>query len=72
LSEVSLSGNADLDNAVVGNGAVIAAYATRADRPTIPFWPMLFNNVTLRLMGGDDFPMTAKVAAAHDLTDDAA
>ena len=70
--EVSLLDNVDLDNAVVGNGAVIAAYATRADRPTIPFWPMLFNNVTLRLMGSDDFPIAAKGAAAQDLTDAAA
>lgn len=70
--EVSLSDNADLDNAVVGNGAAIAAYATRAYRPTIPFWPMLFNNVTLRLMGSDDFSMAAKAAAAQDLTHAAA
>ncbi len=51
--EVSLSDNADLDNAVVANGAVIAAYATRADRTGIPFWNLLFSNVVLRLIGSD-------------------
>jgi NADPH:quinone reductase len=47
---------------------VIAAYATRADRPELPFWPLLFDNVTLRLLGSDDFPAAAKQQAATDLT----
>ncbi|MGW0611394.1 NADPH:quinone reductase [Streptomyces sp. NPDC002788] len=68
IVEVSLSDNADLDNAVAANEAVISAYATRADRTGIPFWPLLFNNVTLRLIGSDDFPAEAKRQAARDLT----
>ena len=70
--EVALSENADLDAAGVVNDAVIAAYATRADSPEIPFWPMLFANVTLRLLGSDDFPAEAKQQAARDLTGTAA
>jgi NADPH2:quinone reductase len=70
--EVALSDNADLDAAVVANDAVIAAYATRADRTELPFWPMLFANVTLRLLGSDDFPAEAKRQAARDLTSAAA
>ena len=66
--EVAMSDNADIDAAVVANDAVIAAYATRVDRPEIPFWPMLFANVTLRLLGSDDFPAEAKQQAARDLT----
>lgn len=66
--EVSLSDNADLDAAVVADNAVIAAYATRADRTELPFWPLLFANVTLRLLGSDDFPAGAKRQAARDLT----
>jgi NADPH:quinone reductase len=65
---VDFSDNAELDNAVVANNAVIAAYATRADRPELPFWPMLFANVTLRLQGSDDFSALAKRSAAADLT----
>jgi NADPH2:quinone reductase len=68
IVEVALSANADLDAAVVANDAVIAAYATRADRTEIPFWPMLFANVTLRLLGSDDFPAEAKQQAVRDLT----
>jgi NADPH:quinone reductase len=65
---VALSANADLDAAVVRNGAVLAAYASGRDRPELPFWPMLFNNLTIRLLGSDDFPAEAKDAAARDLT----
>jgi NADPH2:quinone reductase len=66
--EVAFSGNVDLDAGVVANDAVIAAYASRADRPEIPFWPLLFANVTLRLLGGDDFSADAKRQAGRDLT----
>jgi NADPH:quinone reductase len=33
---------------------------------------MLFNNLSIRLLGSDDFPQAAKDAAARDLTDAAA
>jgi NADPH:quinone reductase len=66
--EVAFSDNIDLDAAVVKNDSVIAAYATRRDRPDFPFWPMLFANVTIRLLGSDDFPVESKRQAAADLT----
>jgi NADPH2:quinone reductase len=68
IIEVSLSDNADLDDAVAANDAVIAAYATRDARTEIPFWTLLFNNVTLRLFGSDDFPDQARRQAVRDLT----
>ncbi|MGW6929965.1 NADPH:quinone reductase [Lentzea sp. NPDC054927] len=68
IIEVSMSDNADLDAAVIANDGIIAAYGTRADRTELPFWPLLFNNVTVRLFGSDDFPVAAKRAAARDLT----
>lgn len=66
--EVALSDNADLDAAIVANDAVIAAYGTRGERPELPFWPLLFANVTIRLLGSDDFSPEAKQQAARDLT----
>jgi NADPH:quinone reductase len=66
--EVALSANADLDAEVSRNGTVLAVYASPKDRPELPFWPLLFNNVTIRLLGSDDFPAEAKDAAARDLT----
>jgi NADPH:quinone reductase len=68
IVDVAFSDNADLDAAVVANDAVIAAYASRVDRPEIPYWPMLFANVTLRLLGSDDFSPLAKQQAGADLT----
>src|SRR3954452_22871194 len=68
IVEVSFSDNADLDAAVVAPEAVIAAYATRDPRPDFNLWPMLFANLTIRLLGSDDFPAAAKHQAAADLT----
>lgn len=68
IIEVPFSDNIDLDAAVAKNQTVIVAYATRRDRPDFPFWPMLFDNVTIRLLGSDDFPAEAKQQAAADLT----
>lgn len=68
IVEVALSANADLDAQLVHQATVIAAYASPDARPQIPFWPLLFANVTLRLLGSDDFPTEAKHKAARDLT----
>jgi NADPH2:quinone reductase len=45
IIEVAFSENADLDAAIAAPNAVIAAYATRSDRPDFPFGPMLFANL---------------------------
>jgi NADPH:quinone reductase len=68
IIEVDFAGNVDLDAAVAKNQAVIAAYATHQDRPSFAFWPMLFDNVTIRLLGSDDFPASARQEAVADLT----
>jgi NADPH2:quinone reductase len=68
IVEVAFSDNADLDAAVAAPEAVIAAYATRDPRPDFDFWSMLFANLTIRLLGSDDFPQAAKQQAAADLT----
>jgi NADPH:quinone reductase len=69
IVEVSFSDNVDLDATVLKNNGVIAAYATRRDRPDFPFWPMLFENIVIRLLGSDDFSASSKQQAAADLTD---
>jgi NADPH2:quinone reductase len=68
IIEVAFSENVDLDAAVVAGDAVIAAYGTREDRPSLPFRPLLWANVTIRLLGSDDFPAAAKREAAIALT----
>jgi NADPH2:quinone reductase len=33
----------------------------------LPYWPLAFQNVVIRLLGSDDFPQEAKRQAAADL-----
>lgn len=68
IVEVAFSDNVDLDAAAAANNAVIAAYGTRDDRPVFPFRPLLWANVTIRLLGSDDFSVAAKRDAASALT----
>jgi NADPH2:quinone reductase len=67
--EVAFDANVRLDAAVLAQGGVIAAYASAELEPTLPFWPLLFSNVTIELLGSDDFPAGAKRQAAHDIVD---
>jgi NADPH2:quinone reductase len=68
IIEVAFSENVALDAAVAATGGIIAAYASRGDHVELPFWPMLFSNLTIRLLGSDDFPAQATQRAAADLT----
>src|SRR5207247_6358801 len=60
--------NVDLDAAVAANDAGNAAYAPGRDRSGFAFCPMLFDIITIRLLGIDDFPAAAKQQAAAYLT----
>ncbi len=66
--EVAFGANVDLDLAVGRQGTVIAAFASPVDRPELPFWPLLFANTVIRLLGSDDFPLAAKQQAAEELS----
>lgn len=72
LVDVSLSDDIDLDAAVVRNGSTIASYGTREERTSLPFWPLLFDNVSLHLIGSNDLPDHALRAAERDLSAHAA
>lgn len=66
IVDVAFDANIDLDEQVLAPGGSIAAYATGTARPAIPFWPLLFKNARLLLLGSDDFAMAAKLAAAQE------
>lgn len=68
IIDVSFSDNIALAPRVLAQGGVVVAYGTRDENPSLPFWDLLFLNAVVRLCGSDDFPATAKVAAAADLT----
>ena len=68
IVEVAFHANVAVDEAVLRQGGSIASYATGDPTPTIPFWPLVFKNVRLDFLGSDDFPPSAKVEAALDLS----
>jgi NADPH2:quinone reductase len=67
IVEVSFGANVETDVDLLAMGGSIAAYATNAAAPAIPFWSMVFKNVRVFLLGSDDFPKEAKIEAARDL-----
>lgn len=68
IAEVDFAAHIDTDAAVIATGGVISAYYSSAERPAIPYWKLGFADVSLRLLGSDDFPPAVKVEAAHELT----
>lgn len=58
-----------LDEQVIATGGMVAAYASDAHpAPRLPFWPLLFKNVVLRLVGSDDLPAAAERSAVADIS----
>jgi len=67
--EVAFDANIALDESVLRLGGSIAAYATGNPMPAIPFWPLVFKNVSVFFLGSDDFPAVAKAEAARSLNE---
>jgi NADPH2:quinone reductase len=67
IVEVAFHANIAMDEQVLRLGGSIATYATGDPTPAIPFWPLVFKNVSLFFLGSDDFPREAKIAAAQAL-----
>lgn len=65
IVEVDFGANIALDLDLLALGGSIAAYATHAATPHIPFWELLFKNVSIHLVGSDDVPADIKLEAAH-------
>ena len=59
----------EMDTEALAPLRTIAAYSSDAEaEPTLPFWPLLFKNATIRLVGSDDLPEAANRKAATDIT----
>lgn len=69
IVEVAFHANVGVDEGLLRLGGSIAAYATGDPTPAIPFWPLVFKNVTVFFLGSDDFPLPAKLEAARSLND---
>jgi NADPH:quinone reductase len=68
IAEVDFAAHVDVDAAVIATGGTISAYYSSADRPEIPYWKLAFADVSLRLLGSDDFAPAVKAEAAQELT----
>ncbi len=68
IAEVDLADHIDADADLIAVGGTISSYFSSADRPGIPYWKLGFADVTLRLLGSDDFPPAVKADAAAHLT----
>ncbi len=67
IVEVAFDANIAVDARVLAVGGSIAAYATGEPRPPLPFWELVFQNIRVFFLGGDDFPAEARAAAAREL-----
>lgn len=68
VADVDFAAHVDVNAAVIATGGVISAYYSSADRPAIPYWKLAFADVSLRLLGSDDFAPAVKAEAARELT----
>ncbi len=69
IVEVAFAANIDVDVAILKQGGSIATYATNQNPASIPFWPLVFSNITVYFLGSDDFSLEAKRTAASDLAE---
>jgi NADPH2:quinone reductase len=69
IAEVDFGAHIDLDATILAVGGVVSSYFSSSDRPDLPYWTLGFKDITLRLLGSDDFAPAVKVEAARMLTD---
>ncbi len=65
IVEVAFAANIQMDIDVLAQGGSIAAYASNAFRPEIPFWSLVFGNARIFFVGSDDIPIEAKLEATR-------
>lgn len=69
IVEVAFGANVGADVELLTVGGSIATYATDVDHPAMPFWPLLFKNIRIDLLGSDDFAPEQKADAARAIND---
>ena len=67
--EVAFGANVAADTQMLALEGSIATYATNVPAPELPFWPLVFINARLFFLDSDDFPLSAKVQAAREISD---
>jgi len=70
IVEVEFGGNLATTQRILKTNGVIAAYGSMAEpEPTLPFYPLMFAGITLRMVLVYILPETARAAAIADLTE---
>ena len=70
IVDVEFGSNIETSQQVLKTGGVIASYSSSRDMtPTIPFYPLMFNNITLQLVLVYNMAEPAKLAAMQDIYD---
>lgn len=69
IIEVAFNSNLERNIKLLKVGGSIATFATDDPSATIPFWQLVFDNITVHFMGSDDFPISAKQKAMKDAAD---
>ncbi len=69
IVEVAFGANIAADVQMLALEGSIATYATNDPTPVLPFWPLVFINARVFFLGSDDFPLSAKVKAAREISD---
>lgn len=62
--EVAFHANLEADVAVLRQGGSISTFASGVAEPKVPFWPLVFNNISIHFLGSDDFEKDVKAAGA--------
>ncbi len=66
--DVEFGMNIDLSSEILKTGGVVASYSSsKTMRPEIPFYPLMFKNVTLELVLVYNMPDSAKMLAEQDI-----
>jgi len=66
--EVAFGANIESDMELLAEDGSIAAYASNAPRPEIPFWQLVFVNARIFFFGSDDVPADAKTGATRAIS----
>ncbi|WP_297693616.1 NADPH:quinone reductase [uncultured Eudoraea sp.] len=69
IVEVAFASNIETDVAILKLGGTIATYASDQSPASVPFWPLVFSNISIYFLGSDDFSEASKQAAVEDLAE---
>jgi len=64
IVEVAFNANIEADEAMLRQGGSVATFASGVPDPKIPFWLLVFKNVSIHFLGSDDFEKKTKVTGA--------